>query len=101
VTGQAIQWGNPRPPRPGALPTAAQIAGMTRTQLFDLVAPAVEHYQRAPRRLTDRQEAEYQAWWRLFRTYFEPGACVGAALLYLETGDNAFWNGTPVPMEGA
>ena len=96
-----VDWGHPRPPRPGALPTADQIAAMTRAELFAVAAPAVEHYLRAPRALTSKQQAEYDAWWKLFRTYFRPDDAIGATRQYVESGHDRYWTGRPSPVQGA
>ena len=93
-----VDWGHPRPPRPGQLPTTDQIAAMTRTELFDIASAAVEYYQRAPRALTTKQNAEYEAWWKLFRTYFSPGDAIDATRRYVESGHDLYWSGRPTPV---
>jgi hypothetical protein len=97
-----IEWGQPRPPKPKPL-TEAQIPGMTRRELYDLVEPAVEYYQRSPRwpHLPADQEAQYDAFWRIFHRYFRPEDIVGAALAYVQVGRDDYWQEPAIPIQPA
>ncbi|GAA4475289.1 hypothetical protein [Phytohabitans houttuyneae] len=95
-----VDWGHPRPPRPGAPPTEGQVAAMTRAELFAVASAAVEHHQRSPRALTPKQQAQYDAWWKLFRTYFSPSDAIDATRRYVESGHDSYWTGRPTPVEG-
>jgi hypothetical protein len=76
---------------------------MTRQELFDIVTPAVEYYQRSPRwpNLSPKQLAEYQAFMRIFSMYFRPGDVVTAALDLLRDGYDDYWTGLAVPVEAS
>lgn len=90
-----------RPPRPRPL-DESRISAMTRRELLDIVLPACEHYQMSPRwpSLTPKQEAEYEAWYRILRKYFRPGDVVGATLTYVQTGESGYWEALAVPVAG-
>lgn len=95
-----IEANGPRPPSPRRLLGEAQIRAMTRRALLDVVLPACEHYQQSPRwpHLTPKQEAEYEAWFGILRTYFRPGDLIGATLTYVQGGGNTWWDEPATPV---